>query len=122
MKQIESRLKGIVNKQNAIKASEETIRKKNRRRNLLIKITTSIAVASLAFFLISQKLHNEAPNRSCSTLTSSIEVDLFTACCDQYERETGRKIYPAGRECLKRACSGIDDKERIFKIIKENMK
>lgn len=125
LKQIETRLKGISNKQNAIRASEQTIQRRQRRKNLLIKITTFAAVASLVVFLVYRKINQETPPRSysiCAATLSDEPLDLFTKCCNEYEKRTGKKIYPAGRECLRRACSGLENREQILKIITNNMK
>ena len=125
LKQIETRLKGISNKQNAIRASEQTIQRRQRRKNLFIKISTFAAVASLVVFLVYRKINQETPPRSysiCAATLSDEPLDLFTQCCNEYEQRTGKKIYPAGRECLRRACSGLENREQIMKIITNNMK
>ena len=127
LKQIEARLKGISNKQQAIRASEQTIQRRQRRKNILIKISTFAAVGALVFFLISRKistLDETTPPRSYSIYAAGLsdETDIFEKCCNDYENKTGKKIYPKGRECLRRACSGIENPEKILEIINKNMK
>lgn len=127
LKQIETRLKGISNKQQAIRASEQTIQRRQRRKKILIKISTFAAVGALVFFLISRKINrldDATPPRSYSICAAGLsdETDLFTKCCNEYEQKTGKKIYPKGRECLRRACSGIENPEKILEIINNNMK
>ncbi|MBQ3657804.1 MAG: hypothetical protein II956_13360 [Bacteroidales bacterium] len=45
----------------------------------------------------------------------------FDLAVREYEAATGKKIYPAGRECLKRAAKG-KTKNEIVELIKKNMK
>lgn len=59
--------------------------------------------------------------KSCLSDCVSADTDMFIECIEQYEAETGRRIYPAGRQCLKNATKKCKTKEEILEIIRKEM-
>ena len=134
LKQVEQRLHGIIAKQSAIKASEATVSRRERRRLLCFKIAAClIVVASLGFWgwwrltrSPVQATHNPGTIATAArSPTPQAEASPLLAAFEEYEAETGRRIYPAGRECIERAAAAagvINNKEAIKKIIYKNVK
>ena len=55
---------------------------------------------------------------------SSLEANenFFNEAIEEYETNTGIKIYPYGRECLKKATIHCKNKEEVYQIIIKNEK
>ena len=133
LNQIESRLRGIVAKQGAIKTSEQTLARRLRRRVLLTKISIAVvitaAVALWMFFKFFAPKSTNAPPQVAASPTPSAEApanaNALAAAFAEYEERTGKRIWPAGRDCITRAAvaAGVqDNKEKIIKIISDNLK
>lgn len=133
LNQIEARLRGVVAKQGAIKTSEQTLVRRHRRRVLLIKIGIAVvmtaAVALWIFFKFFTPKNTNAPPEVAASPTPSAEAPANTnalaAAFAEYEERTGKRIWPAGRDCITRAAvaAGVqDNKEQIIKIISDNIR
>lgn len=133
LNQIESRLRGIVAKQGAIKTSEQTLARRRRRRVLLTKIAIAVvfaaAVGLWGYLKIGTLTTNAPPQSTAASPTPPTEIpDTTTALAAafaEYEATTGKRIYQGGRDCITRAAiaAGVqDNKEKIIKIIKDNIK
>lgn len=122
LKEIEKTLAGIVEKQKAMRAGVEKAAYKQQLKKTIIKCLTCAVLLSGLYLYFS---HTGTPSRSPTLQTNSASVifapDIFEEACAEFEAETGRKIYPKGRECLRRACARCTTKNEILKIIKYNM-
>lgn len=118
LKEIEKTLAGIVEKQKAMKAGVDKMNAKQALKKKAIKVLSCAALLSCLYLY--------AVNRSPAPLppekSAVFAVDLFEEAVSDYEAETGRKIYPYGRECLRRACARCATKSEMLNIIKINMK
>lgn len=133
LNQIESRLRGIVAKQGAIKASEQTLARRRRRRVLLVKIAVAAVfagVVALWGYLKVSTLTTNAPPRitAASSPTPPAEAartNALAAAFAEFEKTTGKHIYQGGRDCITRAAiaAGVEnDKDKILKLLIDNVK
>ena len=130
LNQIEQRLRGIVAKQGAIKTSEQTLARRRRRRMLFWKVAIAVLIFTTAAFYIYNAIKpRPSPQSDVATTERAASPtpppSALAAAFEEWERETGRRIYPAGRECIERAAAAagvIDNKEAIKKIIYKNVK
>lgn len=123
LKEIEKTLVGIVEKQKAMRAGVEKAAFKQQVKKTVIKCLTCAALLSGLYLYFS---HTGTPSRSPTLQSNAAPVvfapDMFEEAVSDYEAETGRKIYPSGRECLRRACARCTTKSEMLNIIKINMK
>lgn len=134
LKQVEQRLRGILAKQAAIKTSEATVERRERRRLLLFKIGASLFFAAVLGtwgwwrFIRppAQAAQDHGRMEAARAPTPpAAEASPLSVAFDEYEAETGSKIWPGGRECIKRAAIAagvVDDKDKIKTIIYTNIK
>lgn len=50
------------------------------------------------------------------------KTDFFDEAIEEYENNTGIKIYPYGRECLRKATTNCKSKDEVYQIIVQNEK
>lgn len=134
LNQIESRLRGIVAKQGAIKTSEQTLARRRRRRVLLTKIAVAAIFAGVVglwgYLKVSTLTTNAPPQSTVASPTPPTEspADTTTALAAafaEFEKVTGKRLYQGGRDCITRAAiaAGVEnDKNKILKIITDNVK
>lgn len=118
LKNIEKSLVGIVEKQKAMKAGVNKMQLKQALKKKVIKVLSCAALLSCLYLYAV----NRSPTPLPSEKNAVFAVDLFEEAVSDYEAETGRKIYPKGRECLRRACTRCTTKNEMLNIIKYNMK
>ena len=120
LKNIEKSLCGIVEKQKAMKAGVDKMQHKAEVKKTLIKCLTCAALLSVIYFYFSYNSTKVAPT---PLQTAIFETDnIFEEAVMEFEQQTNKKIYPAGRECLRRACQNCTTKQECFLIIKANVK
>lgn len=120
LKNIEKSLAGIVEKQKAMRAGVEKMNVKATIKKRIIKVLSCAALLSgLYFYFVNVQPPSPTPQKSA--VSDCFSGDLFEEAVSEYETETGRKIYPKGRECLRRACRNCKTKKEIINIIKTNM-
>lgn len=123
LKEIEKTLAGIVEKQKAMKTGVEKAAFKRQVKKTMIKCLTCAALLSVLYLYFS---HTGTPSRSPTLQSNAATVvfapDMFEEACAEFEAETGLKIYPEGRKCLRRACKNCANKAQMLVIIKKNMK
>lgn len=81
---------------------------------LVIIVLCGISTVSQSFSLCEEK-----------TETISVQptdTDIFSQAKAEYEAKTGKKIYPAGERCLRKAAAQCTTKEQVYAIIVQNMK
>ncbi len=133
LNQIESRLRGIVAKQGAIKTSEQTLARRRRRRVLVTKIAVAAVFAGVVGFWGYLKIiapaTNAPPQSTAASPTPPTEspdtTTALAAAFAEFEETTGKRLYQGGRDCITRAAiaAGVqNDKTKILKIITDNVK
>jgi len=134
LNQIESRLRGIVAKQGAIKTSEQTLARRRRRRVLLTKIAVVVVFAGMVglwgYLKIGTLTTNAPPQSTAASPTppTGSPADTTTALAAafaEFEETTGKRLYKGGRDCITRAAiaAGVEnDKQAIIKLITDNVK
>lgn len=50
------------------------------------------------------------------------KTDFLDEAIEEYTRNTGIKIYPYGRECLRKATKDCQTKEEVYRVIIQNEK
>ena len=120
LKQIEKSLSGIVEKQKAIAKGVEKMQHKAQVKKRVIKCLTIAALLSGIIFYFSH-FYRSIPTPQKDYTVIAVNSIFDDAVCE-FERETGKKIYPKGRECLARACRKCKTKKECLTIIKNNVK
>lgn len=120
LKQIEKSLCGIAEKQKAIAKGVEKMQHKAQVKKRLIKCLTIAALLSGIFFYFSH-FYRSTPTPQKDYTVVAVN-SIFDDAVAEFERETGKKIYPKGRECLSRACRKCKTKKECLTIIKNNVK
>ena len=122
-------LLGTIEKQRAmVKGAEKFDRKQTLKKRVVNGlIITVFAAASLLYFRPWK--HTPTPTPPAATVHAAThdpgadggELDRAIA---EFETQTGKKIYPAGRACLQRTAAklGLTTKQEIKKLIKQNVK
>ena len=123
LKQLAERLQGRINKQAAIQNAKDTMAAQAVARKKMIFSAVAVVVIALLYFgiphIIPKTTDTQVKTEFYSaTLSTNSELDAAIA---EWERSTGKKIYPKGRECLERATKGMT-KKQIIKIINQNVK
>jgi hypothetical protein len=119
------RLLGRLNKQRAMETAMDTVAARRlARRKMTISIALSVLI--VAAYFVWQYYPLTADSDTPQTESASVAVagpeSVFDIAIDEWQRTNNRKIYPAGRECLRRACDGLTDKAAIIQVINSNMK
>lgn len=121
LQQIEQRLRGIVAKQGAIKTSEQTVRRRSFRRQLMAKILIALVMlAGLVGYFWFTMPKGKSATIAGEVPAASPTLSALDAACLEFEKETGRKVYPGGRACIERAAidaGAIDNKNEIKKLL-----
>lgn len=122
-------LLGTIEKQRAmVKGADKYERKQTLKKRVVNGlIITVFAAASLLYFRPWK--HSPAPTPPAATIQAATydpgadggELDAAIA---EFERTTGKKIYPAGRECLHRTATklGLTTQQQMLHLIKSNVK
>ena len=120
LKQIEKTLCGIVEKQKAIAKGVEKMQHKAQVKKRVIKCLTIAALLSGIIFYFSHFYRSTpTPQKDYTVIAAN---SIFDDAVSEFEMETGKKIYPKGRECLARACRKCKTKKECLTIIKNNVK
>lgn len=127
LKQIEQRLRGIVAKQGAIKTSEQTVRRRSFRRQLFAKIFIALGMLAglVGYFWFTMPKGEHATIVGEVPASASPTLSALDAACLEFEKETGRKVYPGGRACIERAAidaGAIENKNEIKKLLYKYVK
>lgn len=122
-------LLGTIEKQKAMqKGVDKMERKQTLKKRLINALIIFVFVAAGILYFRPWK-HSPAPTPQAATIqaatydpgTDSGELDRAIA---EFEKQTGKKIYPAGRACLQRTAAklGLTTKTEIKELIKQNVK
>lgn len=133
LNQIAVKLRGIVKRQRGIKTSAETLRRRAARRKTLVKIAVVIVVGAALLGWGWVKLQ---PAPTVATPATTADHDAardtispaptpLTLALAEFEQETGKKVWPAGRACIEKTAQKygiIDDKDAIKELINKSVK
>lgn len=122
-------LLGTIEKQRAmVKGADKYERKQTLKKRLINALIIIILVAAGVLYFRPWK-HSPTPTPKAGTVhaathdpgTDGGELDRAIAA---FERETGKKIYPAGRACIQRTAAklGLTTQQQIQELIKQNVK
>lgn len=119
------RLLGRLNKQRAMESAMDTVAARRlARRKMTISIALSVLI--VAAYFVWQYYPLTAASDTPQTESAFVAVpgpkSVFDIAIDEWQRTNNRKIYPAGRESLRKACDGLTDKAAIIQVINNNMK
>ena len=89
-------------------------------KELLIVFTILVIFTLCGIFAVSQSF--SLCNKKTETISvQSTDTDIFSLAKAEYEANTGKKIYPAGERCLRKAAAQCTTKEQMYAIIVQNM-
>ena len=123
---LEKKLQGITAKQQAMRNGVELMKKKAAaKRRAILATLTAAAIAACYFWNINGVNINTSAHIESNAAqifeTVTENKNIFDEAVLEYETETGRRIYPAGRECLRKATRNCTTKNEVLQIIKKNM-
>ena len=127
-------LQGTIEKQKAMqkgvdKMERKAILKKRILNGLIIFVFA--AAAAVVYFRPSQWIKNDDTAAASPTPPALMAATVHTAAgspfdlaVSEFEKETGKKIYPGGRACLQSTAArlGLTTKQQIKELIKQNVK
>lgn len=119
------RLLGRLNKQRAMESAMDTVaarRLARRKMTISIALSVMIVAAYFAWQYYPCTADSDTPQTESAAVAVPCPESVFDIAVDEWQRTNNRKIYPAGRECLRKACVGVNDKSAIMLIIDKNMK
>lgn len=124
-------LTGTIEKQKAMqKGVDKMERKATLKKQLINSLIIFVFVAAAVFYFRPWKFFNTAsaptPPAAIQAATHDPGMDggELDAAIAEWEQATGKKIYPAGRACLKNTAAkrGLTTKREIKELIKQNVK
>lgn len=121
-------LTGTIEKQKAMQKGVDKMERKATLKKRLINTLIIFVFVSAGVLYFRPWKHSPAPTPPAATIQAAThdpgadggELDAAIAA---FERETGKKIYPAGRACLKNTAAklGLTTKKQIQELIKQNV-
>lgn len=117
------RLLGRLNKQRAMESAMDTVAARRlARRKMTISIALTVMIVAAYFVWQYYPSDSDTPQTESASVAVPSPESVFDIAIDEWQRTNNRKIYPAGRECLRKACAGLTDKTAIIQVINNNMK
>lgn len=92
------------------------------KKELIHVFSILVIIVLCGIFTVSQSfsLCKERPKQYLSIQPT--DTDIFSQAKAEYEAKSGKKIYPAGERCLRKAAAHCTTKEQVYDIIVQNMK
>lgn len=125
-------LTGTIEKQKAMQKGVDKMERKATLKKRLINaliIFVFVAVAIVYFRPWKHRHTASAPTPQAATIKTAThdprtDAGELDAAIAEFERATGKKIYPAGRACLQRTAAklGLTTQKQIQELIKQNVK
>lgn len=121
LKQLAERLQGRIAKQAAMQKSKDAMAaQQTARRKMLLSAAIAIVIVILYFAI--PKIENRPYTQPETDIrTEAAILSPLDAAIAEWEKATGKKIYPKGRECLAKVTKGMN-KDQCFKVIQQNVK
>ena len=121
LKQLVARLQGRIAKQSAMQKGKDTMAaQQTARRKMWISAAIAVIIA-LVYIGISNIEKRPYTQTETDIQTEFAELSELDKAIMEWERTTGKKIYPKGRECLARSTKGMT-KDQIIRVIQQNVK
>ena len=122
-------LLGTIEKQRAMVKGVDKYERKQTLKKRLINALIIIIFVAVGLLYFRPWKHSPAPTPQAATVHTAT-YDPVTDCGEldaaiaEFEKQTGKKIYPAGRACLQRTAArlGLTTKTQIKELIKQNVK
>lgn len=91
------------------------------KKELIHVFSILVIIVLCGIFAVSQSF--SLCNEKTETISvQSIKTDIFSQAKAEYEAKSGKKIYPAGERCLRKAAAQCTTKEQVYAVIVQNMK
>lgn len=121
LKQLAARLQGRIAKQSAMQKGKDTMAaQQTARRKMWISAAIAVIIA-LVYIGISNIEKRPYTQTETDIQTEFAELSELDKAIMEWERTTGKKIYPKGRECLAKSTKGMT-KDQIIRVIQQNVK
>ena len=121
LKQLAERLQGRIAKQSAMQKGKDTMAaQQTARRKMWISAAIAVIIA-LVYIGISNIEKRPYTQTETDIHTEFAELSELDKAIMEWERTTGKKIYPKGRECLAKSTKGMT-KDQIIRVIQQNVK
>ncbi len=122
-------LTGTIEKQKAMQKGVDKMERKATLKKRLINALIIFVFAAAGVLYFRPWKHSPTPTPQAATVKTAThdpgadggELDAAIA---EFEKQTGKKIYPAGRACLQRTAArlGLTTQQQYLKLIKTNVK
>lgn len=121
-------LLGTIEKQKAMQRGVEKMERKATLKKRAVNALIIFVFAVAALFWL--RPWNWGQSDGCTVAASptppamGANLSPFDQAVADFERRTGKKIYPAGRECLQRTATklGLTTQKELMELIKQNVK
>lgn len=121
LKQLADRLQGRIAKQSAMQKGKDAMAAQQAaRRKMWISAAIAVIIA-LVYIGISNIEKRHYTQTETDIQTEIAELSELDKAIMEWERTTGKKIYPKGRECLAKSTKGMT-KDQIIRVIQQNVK
>ncbi|MBR4273563.1 MAG: hypothetical protein IKP73_07400 [Bacteroidales bacterium] len=121
LKQLAERLQGRIAKQSAMQKGKDAMAAQQQaRRKMWISAAIAVIIA-LVYIGISNIEKRPYTQTETDIQTEFAELSELDKAIMEWERTTGKKIYPKGRECLAKSTKGMT-KDQIIRVIQQNVK
>lgn len=120
-------LQGTIEKQKAMQKGAAKFEFKQTLKKRLINTLIIMVFVAVALLWFRPWKHTTTTVSSAPTPPaemSGVTLSTFDKAIADFERSTGKKIYPAGRECLQRTAAklGLTTQKELMELIKQNVK
>lgn len=122
-------LQGTVEKQKAMQKGVDKMGRKAMLKKRLVNALIIFAFVAAGVLYFRPWKHSPAPTPQAATVHTATydpgtDVGELDRAIAVFERETGKKIYPAGRACLQRTAAklGLTTQQQMLNLIKSNVK
>ncbi len=121
LKQLADRLQGRIAKQSAMQKGKDAMAAQQAaRRKMWISAAIAVIIV-LVYIGISNIEKRHYTQTETDIHTEFAELSELDKAIMEWERTTGKKIYPKGRECLAKSTKGMT-KDQIIRVIQQNVK
>ena len=90
------------------------------KKELIHVFTILVIIVLCGIYAVSQSFSLCEQDETISVQPT--DTDIFSQAKAEYEAKSGKKIYPAGERCLRKAAAHCTTKEQVYDIIVQNMK
>lgn len=120
-------LQGTIEKQKAMQKGAAKFEFKQTLKKRAINVLIIMVFVAIALLYFRPWKHTDTTASSTPTPPaeiSGVTLSTFDKAIADFERATGKKIYPAGRECLQRTAAklGLTTQKELMELIKQNVK